>query len=233
MDNLNQFQPQEIPQDPSMIPQEPIIDEQNMEQPPIRENSPNSVQDGNPYFMGDYALIKFSTGEEVFGPATYWLVDKSNHTIRPFESHMALDTAFGEDLQDALQNAMTIVPPQIDQSGNITDGVLADFSILGPEYAIKEDGTSKPLDFSPHQLKKRYGKPINENLEGLSTEAVDGLLGLLKKNESKTKIPAKFINELKNNQQLMAFYISAMAYGDYSLNDLYADIHRRYYNSKE
>ena len=204
---------------------------QEMGQDPIMENNPSPVQDGNPYFMGDQALVKFSDGGEG-GPSTYWLVDKSNHTIRPFESDMALDTAFGSDLQTALQNTMTITSPTVDKDGNITDGVLADFTILGPEYAIKEDGTSKPMDFSPHQLKGRYGKPIDENIEGLSAEVVDGFLGLLKNNEKKTNIPAKYIQELKNDQQLMAFYISAMAYGNYTLNDIYSDILRRFNNSK-
>src|ERR1035437_9729047 len=150
----------------------------------IQQPNSSPINDGRPYFMGDYALIRFSSGEEGFGPEVYWLVDQSNHTIRPFESHMALDADFGEDLQTALQNAITVTPPLIDQNGDITDGVLADFSLLGPEYAIKEDGTSKPMDFSPHQLKGRYGKPIDENTEGMATEIVDGFLGLMKTNEA-------------------------------------------------
>lgn len=205
---------------------------QDIQQDPIMEYNSAPVQDGKPYFMGDHALIKFSGGEEGFGPQTYWLVDKANNTIRPFESNMALDAAFGQDLQSALQSAMTIAPPTIDSSGAITSGVLADFTILGPEYAIKEDGTSKEIDFSPSQLQGRYGKSIDESLEGLAAEAVDGFLNLLKTNESKTNVPASFINKLKSDQQLMAFYISAMAYGGYTLGDIYSDIARRYNNSK-
>ena len=67
------------------------------------EPNPNPIQDGNPYFLGDHALIKFSNGEGNYGEDTYWLVDKENHTIRPFESDMALDAAFGEDLETALK----------------------------------------------------------------------------------------------------------------------------------
>lgn len=188
--------------------------------------SSQAVQDGKPYFMSDQALVKFSEGE---GGSTYWLVDKTDNTIRPFESNMALDAAFGDDLEEALTHAMTITPPQIDNDGNISDGVLAGFNILGPEYSIKEDGTSKQLHFSPHQLKGRYGKQIDEGVENLAAEAVDGFLGLLKSNEDKTSIPANYINKLKNDQQLMAFYISAMAYGDYSLGDIYTDISRRFH----
>lgn len=196
----------------------------------ISQMSSNPVQDGRPYFLGDEALIRFSSGEEGYSRDTFWLVDKGNHTVRPFESNMALDAAFGNDLEAALQNAVMVSSPQIDSNGDITDGVLADFSLLGPEYAIKEDGTSKPLDFSSHQLKGRYGKPINENVENLAAEAVDGFLGLLKTNENKTNIPGSFISQLKKDQRLMAFYISAMAYGGYNLNDIYSDISRRFKN---
>lgn len=186
------------------------------------------IQDGNPYFMGQHALIKFSSGEEGYSSSTYWLVDKEDHTIRPFESDMAMDAAFGDNLEAALTNAVTINPPSTDQSGEITEGVLADFSILGPEYAIMEDGTAKPLDFSPHQLKGRYGKEINEDQEGLAIEVVDGFLELLKKNEDKTKITSAFLNKMKNDQKLMAFYVSAMAYGEYTLGDIYSDLKRRF-----
>ena len=192
--------------------------------------NPTPVHDGKPYFLGGHALIKFSSGEEGFGPDTYWIVDKSNHTIRPFESHMALDAAFGEELESALSNAVTIAPPMVDDAGHISQGVLTDFTLLGPEYAIKEDGTSKPLHFSPHQLRGRYGKPVNESVEQLATEVVDGLLGLLKTNEDRTNIPAHFINKLKEDNQLMAFYISAMAYGDYTISDIYSDISYRFHN---
>ena len=197
----------------------------------INQANPTPIHDGNPYFMGDHALIRFSAGEEGLGPDTFWLVDKSNHTIRPFESHMAMDAVFGEDLKDALKNAMTVATPQVDGQGNIVEGVLSDFTLLSPEYAIKEDGTSKPLHFSTHQLRSRYGKPVNESLEQLATEAVDGFLGLLKTNEDKTNIPGTFINKLKSDHQLMAFYISSLAYGDYTLGDIYSDIHERFNDS--
>lgn len=190
------------------------------------------VYDGSPYFMGDQALIKFSGEGEGFGIETYWLVDKKNRTIRPFESKGALDEVFGQDLNEALKNIMVIVPPSIDEGGKITEGVLSGFTILGPEYAIKDDGTSKELSFSPHELGGRYGKPINEELEGLATEAVDGFLGILKTSEGKTGLKSSFIEELKEDDQLMAFYISALAYGNYTLEDIYGDILSRSRNKE-
>lgn len=197
------------------------------------EKSPNPVHDGKPYFLGEHALIKFSGGEEGYGPGVYWLVDKDNHTIRPFESHKALQNAFGEGFQDALSNAITVIPPSIDEHGNIHDGVLSDFSVLGPEYSVKEDGTSKPLHFSAHQLRGRYGKEIDEKNENLSSRAMETFMRHLKSHESKTNIPNSFIEKLTNDHQLMAFYVSALAYGEYTLGHIYADINKRFRDSKK
>jgi hypothetical protein len=208
--------------DNSIQPQEELISQSN----------PTPIQDGKPYFLGNHALVRFSGGEGGFGPEIYWLVDKEDHTIRPFESDMALDATFGDELESALKNAVTIASPMIDQDGEITEGVLADFSLLGPEYIIREDGSTKPIGFSSYQLKGRYGKPIDENIEGLATEAVDGFLNLLKNNEKKTNIPSSFISELKRDNKLMAFYISSMAYGNYTLSDIYSDISQRFYNKE-
>lgn len=187
------------------------------------------IQEGTPYFMGDHALIRFSHGgEDGYGPSTYWLVSKGDHTIRPFESEKALQGAFGNGYDQAMQHVMLITPPAVSQDGEISDGVLKGFNILSPEYAIKEDGTAKKLHFSPHQLKQRYGKPIDANAEGLAAEAIDGFLNLLKQKAADTGITTNFINGLKQDHQLMAFYISAMAYGGYALTDIYTDISRRF-----
>lgn len=189
--------------------------------------NPTPVSSGNPYFMGDSALIKFSGGEDGNGPQTTWLVNKGDKTIRPFESDIALQKAFGEGSQSALQNVITVVPPSIDQDGGITDGVLNGFNILSSDYTVKEDGSSKKLDFSPHQLKQRYGKPVDQNTEGLSVEVLDGLLNRLKSKEQETGIPSNFINKIKQDENLMAFYISALSYGEYTLSDVYKDIVQR------
>jgi hypothetical protein len=195
------------------------------------ENNP--IDSGRPYFMGPHAIIKFSGGEEGYGPEVFWLVDKENHTIRPFESHMALDAAFGDGLQEALSKVVTISQPKIDNNGDIKEGVLADFNILGPEYSIKEDGTSKPLHFSPHQLRSRYGKPVNEEAETKAEREVDNLLNELGRNENGSEMTAKFINGLRKDHQLMAFLISAHAYGGYDKNDIHAYILKLFKDSKE
>lgn len=190
------------------------------------------IQDGNPYFFGDEALIKFSTGENGFNKSTYWLVSKKDHTVRPFESHMALDAAFGDNLKEALNNVVIVSQPTIDQENDITDGVLTGFTILGPEYAIKEDGSAKPLHFSNHQLKSRFGKPVDEEAENIAADAIERFLVVLTENEDKTGIPVSFIEQLKEDSKLMAFYVSCLAYGKYTLQDIFLDISKTFDNSK-
>lgn len=190
-----------------------------MNQSPIRK--------GTPYFMGDQALVKFSPGGGEPDSGLHWLVDKANNTVRPFESEVALQAAFGDGYEAAKRGSVVLSPPVIDENGEITEGVLRDFSILGSEYAVKENGTSKKLDFSPNQLKKRYGKQINENGEGLAAETLDGLLNIIKSKGKEMNIPSSFINQLKKDSRLMAFYISALAYGEYTLGDIYSDILNR------
>jgi len=191
------------------------------------------IQDGKPYFMGDEALIKFSSGEEGLSAGTYWLVNKKDHTIRPFENHMALSAVFEEDVEKALNNAVTVSQPMIDDDGEISDGVLADFTLLGPEYEIREDGSAKPLHFSTHQLKGRFGKPVNEKAEEKASTELDGFLTMLKDNEDKTGIPPAFIDGLKEDEKLMAFYVSSMAYGKYTLKEIYSDIGKTFNDSEQ
>jgi len=196
---------------------------------PIESTTP--VHDGKPYFMGDHALIKFSNGASGNGPEVYWLVDKDSQTLRPFESSMAMDAAFGKDLEEALKHVVVVAHPTIDSNGDIKTGVLKGFSVLDPEYSIKEDGSSKYLHFSPHHLRQRYGKPIHQENEDKATRALDHLLKTMKDSEHKSHIPPSYIEKIKRDHRLMAFYVSALAYGEYTLGDIYSDISHKYHHS--
>ena len=191
------------------------------------------IRDGKPFFMGDEALIKFSNGEEGLDKGTFWLVNKEDHTIRPFESPMALDTVFGKDLEEALNNVAIVSQPTINDNGDITEGVLTGFSILGPEYMIKDNGSAKELHFSNYQLENRYGKKINVDEETKAAGTIKQFIGLLKENEDKTGIPSSFLDKIENDDRLMAFYVSSLAYGKYTLKDVYADIDHLFKTSKE
>jgi len=194
-----------------------------------QENS-SPIQDGTPYFLGDEALVKFTSGSD--GIKQYWLVSKNDKTVRPFESNDAIRAVFGDQTKEAVSNAMKIITPKVDPDGEIMEGVLEGFSILDPEYSIRRDGSAKPLHFSSHQLKSRYGKPVNEKAEIIATEVLDGLLNLLKKNEEQAGVTADFIDEIKEDEKLMAFYVSALAYGNYTMEGIYSDIIHSFDNSK-
>jgi len=192
------------------------------------EQSP--VQDGNPYFLGDEALVSFSDVGN--GVANYWLVNKKDYTIRPFETNESLTAVFGEETPEAIRNAVKVTTPKIDAEGDITEGVLSDFTILSPEYSIKNDGSAKALHFSPRQLKGRYGKPIDQKSENMASEVLEGLLNILKKNAGETGVPVDFINDIKEDDKLMAFYISALAYGEYTMEKIFSDIKHSFDNTK-
>jgi hypothetical protein len=229
--NFNFPQPQEemSAQVPAQMPPEmmgasPFQGQEMMEASPFQEpEMPEGtpVQGGTPYFMGDQAIVKFSSGEGSGLAGTYWLVDKANKTIRPFESETALKNAIGPDFTQLKKNIMKVSPPMVDENNEITDGILKDFTILDPDYSVKEDGTASELRFSPSQLKKRYGQPIDENAEGLAAEALDGLLNVAKKEKGLN------IDKIKKDSKLVAFYISALAYGKYTLANVYTDIIKR------
>jgi hypothetical protein len=73
-------------------------------------------------------------------------------------------------------------------------------------------------------LKNRFGKSIDENKENTAADDLDRFLNVLKENADKSGIPPEFIDKLKEDGKLMAFYISCLAYGKYRLEDVYLDI---------
>lgn len=209
------------------------LENQNMEMEPemgqgmdqmFMDTTP--VQDGMPYFMGDEAIVRFTSDSDGYGPATYWLVNKTDNTIRPFESESALKRAFGAGFETAKKHIVKLVSPEIDENNEIEGGVLSGFTVLGSDYAIKEDGSAKPLQFSPGQLKKRYGKPINEDAENKAINVLETMFNKLKSREGGEITPNQ-IDNLKKDSQLMAFYISALAYGNYTPANIYLDIKKR------
>lgn len=176
--------------------------------------------------MGDHALIKFSSGESGYGPDTYWLVDKENRTIRPFESETALHKAFGNGYDQAIAHTVSVSAPLLDEEGDVVDGILEGYSLLTPDFSIREDGSTKPLEFSNYQLKNRYGRPIDVEAEDQAAEVLDGLLSHLKNQTEQTGIPSSFLEKIRDDKKLMAFYISAIAYGGFPIGRIYQDIQR-------
>ena len=195
-------------------------DFQNLVQEAI--SSP-AVTDGKPYFLGDHALVKFSSGLDSAGPEVHWLADRKNRTLRPFESETALRNAFGEGYDAAIRHCVNVAHPQIMENGDIASGVLKGFSILDPEYAIREDGSAKELDFSNHHLRSRYGKPVNPQAEEKAARTLEHVLGVMKSRDAKDISPAE-IEKLRRDERRVAFYLNALAYGSYTGKDVRDDI---------
>ena len=222
MPNMPPDMGQGMPQ--GMAQEMPPADDQMSQESDMWAIQPPPVDGGAPYFMGEHALVKFASMSGDFGPETYWLVDKNDKTLRPFESENALKKAFGDGYSTAKKHVVVVSAPNINSDGDVTDGVLEGFSVLSPEYAVKEDGSAKKLDFSSHQLKQRYGKPINEDAEETATNELDSLFQALKNKPGGASISIQELSKMQNDSKLMAHYISAMAYGGYTIDDVYNDM---------
>lgn len=168
---------------------------------------------GNPYFMGDYALVKMKGSDAV------WLVDEKNKTIRPFESTQAVAAFYGRD-------PSTITPNEVDSAALAPGGALDGFVLLDNSYAIRSDGTAKPFVNDAANLSLRYGNTTyDRNQELAMTAGLDGFLNMLRTVDS--GISQEQISKISGDKTNMAMYISALTYGGYTLGDIYKDIKRR------
>ena len=170
--------------------------------------TPSSSYTGGAYTMSDFGLASIN--------GVTWLVDGSNNTIRPFESETALMNFYGGNVP-----VESIIP--LDASALVEGGPLAGYQVLSSDYRVKGDGSSTGLDFSNSQLTSKYGAATNQEAEEASWRSVYGFLDLLK-NEG---ISEATINNIKNNDSQMAYYMSALAYGGYSFGDIYSDVKAR------
>ena len=180
---------------------------------------------GKPYFLGGEGLIKFSDGVDGEAPSIYWLVSEKDRTIRPFESDAALAAAFGPGVEEAKSKCVHVAHPSIANNGEITDGILKGYELLGPEHAVHNDGSALPVEVSLHHLKKRYGKPINSASEEKAVNMLDNLLSSLSAGQD--GISAAAVEKIKRNERTMAHYISALAYGKYTVSDIKREILRK------
>lgn len=179
---------------------------------------------GSAYPLGDYSLVRFKD----LGPAGYmsdqqiFLLDNTNRSLRPFQNMAALQNFFdGEVDPDKI-----VVRPATDLAPGGPLGSNAGkpgYQLLGSEYAIQSNGTARKLDYSISQLSERYGAPVNEETEHTMYMSLKGALKMFEDDG----IDSNQIAKIKKDKELMAFYISAMTYGGYSLGDIYSDIKKR------
>lgn len=160
-------------------------------------------ESGDPYFMGDYSIVQYD-GEP-------WYIDKNTKTLRPYKSLAAFNNLYDFNVEDL---------PVLSFNALLDGGTLDGYSVLGTEYAIDNSGNFKQYDKA--NLQARYNKSIDTGLEKNSYMALDGFIGLLSSEES--GISSSVLKKVTNDSERIAKYINALAYGGYTLSDIYRDI---------
>lgn len=133
-----------------------------------RESEPKIGR--TPIFTGKTALIRFTNPGQLES-SSIWLAEKGPKTIRPFVSEEFFDSMFASPEQ-AKRAVVTMSSDEL-----APGGVFGDFEVLDEEYAVKEDGSMKPLQFSNAQVQKRYGQPIDPEAENNALASLDSMIG--------------------------------------------------------
>lgn len=140
-------------------------DDDEMQYSPVDISGPTEV-----FFVGDTGLIKIINPGQSIDNTPIWLVDVKNKALRPFSSKAAFNNYFEDPI--AAKKAVVAFP----SAALAEDGPLAGYRMLTSDYGIREDGTMKPLDYSPAMLSRRYGKPSDPSRENKAVMALDGML---------------------------------------------------------
>ena len=184
-----------------------------------------STTGGTPYMMGNYSLVRFAgTGPRgSMDDGTIWLMDPSTQTLRPFENASSLQNFFDGPVDISkieVVSAAELMPGGL--LGPKGDGAPG-YELLSNDYAIKSDGTARELKYSASQLQGRYGQGINQDLEEESWLMLKGMFDQFEQGG----ISSGTINDVRNDDTQLAFYINSLAYGGYSITDVYRDIKAR------
>lgn len=178
----------------------------------------------------DFSLVKFTAdpnGADPGDASTIWWADHITRTLRPIMSMQAFRDMYPDDqYYQAAMNSIESVNPSELQPG----GLLANFLDLGEDYGIYERQQMKSLDFNPMDLQNAYGQAKSEESTLVGIRAFDSFMSFLQNPDS--GIDNTFLNKVKNDKNLTAFYINALAYGGYSPDDVYKDIKRQELASK-
>jgi hypothetical protein len=158
-------------------PQAPIASEEDeMQYSPVDISTPTEV-----FFVGDTGLVKIINPGQSIDNTPIWLVDVKNKALRPFTSKSAFNNYFEDPI--AAKRAVVAFPSAALAEG----GPLSGYRMLTGDYGIREDGTMKPLDYSPAMLSRRYGKPSDPARENKAVMALDGLMKQMRNPQQPTQ----------------------------------------------
>ena len=181
-----------------------------------------------------YALLRFTNdpdgAEEPASSSTVWLIDQDNQTLRPFLSEQAFNNFFKNagmdlDLNSALEQGLIYTAP----SSLLNKGfVFGDYELMKNEYAIGGDGKYKvKTAINTEDVKKNYGQTFNPQVTNAAYDMIDNFIGVLK-NDPTSGISQEVLSDtITATADTLGLYVNALAYGDYSLADIYQDLKRR------
>lgn len=173
----------------------------------------------------DGALVTFTTDPNGSAPGdetTVWLVDPKTKTLRPFLSEEAFNNYFDMSLADAgAQNKIA----RIATSELAGGGILNGYELLPDSQGVQGDGTVPNVDVNTGLLKDRYGQQSDETTDFQGFQIMDSWLDYLK--NSNSGVSASTIDNVRNNERVIALYWNALTSGGYSLADVYRDLKRR------
>ncbi|MBV6340112.1 hypothetical protein [Candidatus Magnetobacterium casense] len=186
---------------------------------------------GQIFMRGTQALVKFSDDPDGPGPAnatTVWLVDSTTQTMRPFLSEQAFNNYYAgvTDLAtETTKGTIATLPTTVLTSPGST---FYQYKLLPDAQGIQNNG-SVPGDgnaASEASISKLYGRAYSEEAQKAAFNILDNWLGVLKSTPG-AGLSSSLIDGILNNPTKVAFYVNALAYGGYGVNDVYRDLKRQ------
>jgi len=176
------------------------------------------------------AFITFSGGG--YTPNQLYFIDPTNKQIIPFSSMQSAinyisnanpgSTVTADDI-----NAHTT---QIPSSAVSTGGALEGFTVEDSSHGFGENGTITNPAVSTASLSQNYGQASNTDNETKAYTALDGFTKLLSSGAAGTgTVTSAEIATIMNDPKTVGYYINALAYGGYTLADVYQDMIRQQY----
>lgn len=196
----------------------------------IEQGAEQGQDIGQIHMRGDQALVMFSDDPDGPGPmstSTVWLIDKNTKEIRPFMSAEAFNKYYEgvTTLADEWQKGtIASLPTTVLNNPNSS---LYQFKLLPDTQGIQSDGRIPSADGpSEESMGELYGKEYNPEAQKTAFSILDNWLGLVKDTPD-SGVDASMIDKILKDDTQMAFYINALAYGEYSPVDIYKDIKRK------
>jgi len=180
---------------------------------------------GTSYFAnGNDAIVTIQgdNSQQIF------FVDQVNKQLVPFSSMQSamnyFSTVAGRQVSaEEINSSLSQVPSSVLSPGGGLDG----FVPVNPVNGFDEQGRLVNPAPSNANIQARYNKPVDQNSEMRAYTALDGFAKLLQNAGLGSTVTPQEITKLISDPTTMSFYINALAYGGYSLQDVYQDMARR------